>query len=74
MPGPLQLSHDKGAYKGKADRWFDHGQDSKGSSGTGTLKEGELVELEVRKAKKSWFGTMPGIGSMTREDELDVHG
>ena len=38
------------------------------------IKEGELVELEVRKAKKSWFGTMPGIGSMTREAELDVHG
>jgi bifunctional DNA-binding transcriptional regulator/antitoxin component of YhaV-PrlF toxin-antitoxin module len=37
------------------------------------LREGELVELEVTKAKRSWFGSMPGIGPMTREDELDSH-
>ena len=37
------------------------------------IHEGELVELEVRKAKRSWFGSMPGIGPMTREDELDTH-
>jgi len=37
------------------------------------IHEGEMVELEVKKAKKSWFGSMPGIGPMTREDELDTH-
>lgn len=37
------------------------------------IKEGDMVEFEVKKAKKSWFGSMPGIGPMTREDELDTH-
>lgn len=37
------------------------------------IREGELVEVDVRKAKKSWFGSMPGIGPMTHEDELDAH-
>ena len=37
------------------------------------IVEGQLVEIEVNKAKKSWFGSMPGIGPMTREDELDTH-
>ena len=37
------------------------------------IHEGEMVEVEVHKAKKSWFGTDPEIGSMTREDELDTH-
>jgi antitoxin component of MazEF toxin-antitoxin module len=35
------------------------------------IHEGEMVE--VRKAKKSWFGSMSGIAPLTREDELDVH-
>jgi hypothetical protein len=34
---------------------------------------GEMVEVEIRKVKKSWFGSYPGIGQMTREDELDAH-
>jgi antitoxin component of MazEF toxin-antitoxin module len=37
------------------------------------VREGDLVEIEVRKAKKSFFGATPGIGSMTREDEFDAH-
>jgi antitoxin component of MazEF toxin-antitoxin module len=37
------------------------------------IREGEMVEVEVRKARRSWFGSMTGIGPMTREDELDVH-
>jgi antitoxin component of MazEF toxin-antitoxin module len=36
------------------------------------IHEGELVEVEVTKARKSWFGIDPGIGPMTREDELDA--
>ena len=37
------------------------------------IHEGEMVELEVRKARKSGFGIDPRIGPMTREDELDTH-
>ncbi len=37
------------------------------------IHEGDLVEVEVRKARKSGFGILPGIGPMTREDELDTH-
>lgn len=37
------------------------------------IHEGEMVEVEVRKAKKSWFGSTPGIGPFTHEDELDTH-
>ena len=37
------------------------------------IHDGELVEVEVRKARRSWFGSMPGIGPMTREDEFDAH-
>jgi len=35
------------------------------------LHEGEMVEIDVKKARKSGFGMFPGIGSMKREDELD---
>jgi antitoxin component of MazEF toxin-antitoxin module len=37
------------------------------------IHPGEMVEVEVRKAKKSWFGATPGIGPFTHEDELDTH-
>ena len=37
------------------------------------IHDGELVEVEVKKAKKSWFGIDPALGPMTREDELDAH-
>ena len=37
------------------------------------IHEGEMVEVDVHKAKKSWFGSMPDLPSMTREDELDTH-
>lgn len=37
------------------------------------IREGELVELEVKKARKSGFGITPGIGPFTKEDELDTH-
>ena len=36
-------------------------------------KEGELLEIDVRKARKDWFGAFKGIGSFTRKDELDAH-
>jgi bifunctional DNA-binding transcriptional regulator/antitoxin component of YhaV-PrlF toxin-antitoxin module len=37
------------------------------------IKEGEIIEVEVRKARKSGFGLTPGIGHFTHEDELDTH-
>lgn len=37
------------------------------------IREGELLEIDVRKAKKDWFGAFKGIGPFTREDELDTH-
>jgi hypothetical protein len=37
------------------------------------IHEGEMVEVEVKKARRSGFGMDPGIGSMTREDEFDAH-
>jgi hypothetical protein len=37
------------------------------------IHEGEMVELEIRKAKRSWLGNTPGIGPFTHKDELDTH-
>ena len=37
------------------------------------IREGELLEIEVRKLKKDWFGAFKGIGPFTKEDELDTH-
>ena len=37
------------------------------------IREGELVEIEVRKAKKDWFGALKGVGGFSKEDELDTH-
>ena len=37
------------------------------------LKPGELVNIEVRKAKKSFFGIDRGIGPFTRDDEMTDH-
>ena len=36
------------------------------------IKEGEMVEVEVRKAKKDWFGATPDLPPFTHEDELNV--
>jgi len=37
------------------------------------IHEEDMVEVDVRKARKSWFGATPGIGPFTHEDELDAH-
>jgi len=37
------------------------------------IHEGEMVEVDVKKAERSGFGIDPNIGPMTREDELDTH-
>ncbi len=35
------------------------------------IREGELLELEFRKARRSWFGATPGISPFAHEDEGD---
>lgn len=37
------------------------------------IREGELVELDVRKAKRDWFGVLRGLKPFSREDEMDVN-
>lgn len=37
------------------------------------LREGELVELEVRKATKDWCGSFPTLRPFGRSEELDIH-
>jgi antitoxin component of MazEF toxin-antitoxin module len=38
------------------------------------IKEGELVELEVQKARKDWFGAFPKLKPFSRDEELDSTG
>jgi len=35
------------------------------------LKEDEIVEVEVKKVKRDYFGALKGIGSFNEEDELN---
>ena len=37
---------------------------------TERLHEGEFIEIEVKKKRKSYFGALKGIGEFTEEDEL----
>lgn len=37
------------------------------------IKEGEVVLIDIKKAKRSWFGIASGVGSFTVEDELKAH-
>jgi len=37
------------------------------------IKEGELVEITVRKVKKDKFGVFKGMKPFKAEDELDTH-
>ncbi|MGI0080360.1 MAG: AbrB/MazE/SpoVT family DNA-binding domain-containing protein [Nitrososphaerales archaeon] len=35
------------------------------------IREGELVEIDVKKARRDWFGATKGVGPFTKQDELD---
>jgi antitoxin component of MazEF toxin-antitoxin module len=35
------------------------------------IREGELVELKVKKARKDWFGAFPQLKPFSREEEFD---
>ncbi len=37
------------------------------------IKEGEVVEIRVKKLRKDGFGILKGVGPFTVEDELTVH-
>ncbi|MBI3190490.1 AbrB/MazE/SpoVT family DNA-binding domain-containing protein [archaeon] len=37
------------------------------------ITENQTVEIEIRKPKKDFFGALKGIGSFTKEDELNTH-
>jgi len=32
-----------------------------------------MVEVDVRKPKKEWFGSTPSVGPFVHDDELDTH-
>jgi len=35
-----------------------------------SIQEGEMVVIEIKKPKKSFFGSLKGIGPFTKEDEF----
>lgn len=37
------------------------------------ITEGTLVEIDVNKPKRNFFGALRGIGKMTKKDELNTH-
>jgi len=37
------------------------------------LREGEIVEVEVNRPRKSFFGIAKGVGPFTEEDEMKAH-
>lgn len=37
------------------------------------LHEGEIVVIDIEKAKKSAFGILRGMRSFTRKDEFETH-
>lgn len=37
------------------------------------IKEGEILEITVKKVRKDGFGVLRGMGRFTAEDELKAH-
>ena len=37
------------------------------------IKEGEIIEIRVKKLHKDGFGSLKGVGPFTAEDELQTH-
>ena len=40
---------------------------------TKQIKEGEIIEISVKKLRKDGFGILKGVGPFTIEDELTAH-
>ena len=36
-----------------------------------SIGEGEIIQINVKKIKKDFFGALKGIGPFTKEDELN---
>ena len=37
------------------------------------VHEGDLIEIEIKKPNRSFFGKAKGIGSFSKEDEMNSH-
>ncbi len=37
------------------------------------IKEGEIIEISIKKVRKDGFGILKGVGPFTAEDELTTH-
>lgn len=37
------------------------------------IKEGEIIEISVKKVRKDGFGILKGVGPFSAEDELTSH-
>ncbi|MBT0158858.1 hypothetical protein G4O51_02610 [Candidatus Bathyarchaeota archaeon A05DMB-2] len=37
------------------------------------IKEGEIIEISVKKLRKEGFGILKGVGPFKAEDELKTH-
>ncbi len=37
------------------------------------IKEGEIIEISVKKVRKEGFGALKGVGPFTAQDELTGH-
>ena len=34
---------------------------------------GEIIEVEVHKVRKDWFGALKGLSSLKKSEKLDIH-
>ena len=37
------------------------------------IAAGETVSISVKRVRKDWFGSLPDLSPMTKEDKLDEH-
>ena len=37
------------------------------------IKEGEIIEIKIKKLRKDGFGILKGVGPFTAQDELTTH-
>ncbi|MGC8998186.1 MAG: AbrB/MazE/SpoVT family DNA-binding domain-containing protein [Candidatus Bathyarchaeia archaeon] len=37
------------------------------------IEEGEIIQISVKKPRRSWFGAAKGVGPFTVRDELKAH-
>jgi len=37
------------------------------------IVSGELVQIEIQKVRKDWFGVFKGLTPLKKEEKLDIH-